>query len=257
MLDEIKITKAIIDSYLEDFKKYIESDTIICGAGPAGLSAGYYLAKAGIKVVILEKNLRPGGGLTGGGMMFNKIVVDEEGKKILEEFGIGFSEYEKGYYVACALETLGALVYQTIKKGAKIFNLITVEDLLFHNEKVSGVVINWTAVGLADLHIDPMTMRSKFVVDATGHGCELVKILERKMGKVLFTHTGGIIGEKLMNAEVGEKFAIENTKEVYHNLFVCGMAVNAVFGGPRMGPVFSSMLISGKKVAEMIQEKLK
>ncbi|MCS7249956.1 MAG: sulfide-dependent adenosine diphosphate thiazole synthase [candidate division WOR-3 bacterium] len=257
MLDEIKITKAIIESYLKDFNKYLESDALICGAGPAGLSAGYYLAKAGVKVVILEKNLRPGGGLTGGGMMFNKIVVDEEGKEILTEFGVSCEKYEENYYVACALETLGALVYHTIKKGAKIFNLITVEDLLIHNEKVSGVVINWTSVILANLHIDPMTMRSKFVVDATGHGCELVKILEKKMGKVLFTTTGGIIGEKLMNAEMGEKFVIENTKEVYHNLFVCGMAVNAVFGGPRMGPIFSSMLLSGKKVAEIIKEKLK
>lgn len=256
MLDEIKITKAIVEGYLKDFNKYLESDVIICGAGPSGLSAGYYLAKAGTKVVILEKNLRPGGGLTGGGMMFNKIVVDEGGKEILEEFGVGYEKYEENYYVACALETLGALVYQTIKKGAKIFNLITVEDLLFYNEKVSGVVINWTAVGLANLHIDPVSMRSKFVVDATGHGCELVKILEKKMGKILFTPTGGIIGEKLMNAEIGEKFAVENTKEVYHNLFVCGMAVNSVFGGPRMGPIFSSMLLSGKKVAELIKKKL-
>lgn len=256
MLDEIKITKAIVESYLKDFNEYLESDVIICGAGPSGLSAGYYLAKMGVKVVILEKNLRPGGGLTGGGMMFNKIVVDEEGKKILEEFGINYKKYEDNYYVACALETLGALVYQTIKKGAKIFNLITVEDLLFHNEKVSGVVINWTAVNLANLHVDPVTMRAKFIVDATGHSCELVRILERKMGNVLFTPTGKIVGEKLMDAEKGERFTIENTKEAYHNLFVCGMAVNAVFGGPRMGPIFSSMLISGKKVAERIKEKL-
>lgn len=256
MLDETKITKAIIESYLKDFNQYLESDVIVCGAGPAGLVAGYYLAKTGAKVVILEKNLRPGGGLTGGGMMFNKIVVDKEGKGILEEFGINYEKYEDNYYVACALETLGALLYQTIKKGAKIFNLITVEDLLFHNEKVSGVVINWTAVSLADLHVDPMTMRAKFVVDATGHNCELVRILEKKMGNVLFTPTGKILGEKLMNAEKGEKFTIENTKEVYSNLFVCGMAVNAVFGGPRMGPVFSSMLLSGKKVAEIIKEKL-
>ncbi|MEM2175145.1 MAG: sulfide-dependent adenosine diphosphate thiazole synthase [Candidatus Micrarchaeia archaeon] len=256
MLDEIKITKAIIETYLKDFNKYLESDVIVCGAGPSGLTAGYYLAKFGVKVVILEKYLRPGGGLTGGGMMFNKIVVDEEGKKILEEFRIGYEKYEENYYVACALETLGALVYQTIKKGAKIFNLITVEDLLFHNEKISGVVINWTAVNLANLHIDPMAMHSQFVVDATGHNCELVRILEKKMGDVLFTSTGRIIGEKLMNAEKGERFTVENTKEVYHNLFVCGMAVNAVFGGPRMGPIFSSMLLSGKKVAEIIKEKL-
>ncbi|MEO0087944.1 MAG: sulfide-dependent adenosine diphosphate thiazole synthase [candidate division WOR-3 bacterium] len=257
MLDEIKITKAIVESYLKEFNRYLESDVIICGAGPSGLAAGYYLAKSGAKVVILEKHLRPGGGLTGGGMMFNKIVVDEEGKEILKELGINYEKYEENYYVACALETLGALVYHTIKKGARIFNLIMVEDLLFRNGKISGVVINWTAVNLANLHVDPMTMRSHFVVDATGHNCELVRILEKKIGNVLFTSTGKIIGEKLMNAEEGEKFTIENTKEVYHNLFVCGMAVNAVFGGPRMGPIFSSMLISGKKVAELIKERLK
>jgi ribulose 1,5-bisphosphate synthetase/thiazole synthase len=30
------------------------------------------------------------------------------------------------------------------------------------------------------------------------------------------------------------------------------MAANASFGGPRMGPIFGGMLISGKKVAETI-----
>jgi thiamine thiazole synthase len=257
MVDEIKITQAIIESYLNDFKRYLECEVIICGAGPSGLTAGYYLAKDGVKTVILEKNLRPGGGLTGGGMMFNKIVVDEKGKEILSDLGINYQKYQEGCYVACALETLGALVYQTIKAGAKIFNLITVEDLLFHKEVISGVVINWTAVNMANLHVDPMTMRSKYVVDATGHACEIVRILEKKMGKVLFTATGGIIGEKLMDAESGERFVVENTKEAYHHLYVCGMAVNSVFGGPRMGPIFSGMFLSGKKVAELIKTQLK
>jgi len=30
------------------------------------------------------------------------------------------------------------------------------------------------------------------------------------------------------------------------------MAANAAFGGPKMGPVFGGMLLSGKKVAELI-----
>jgi phytoene dehydrogenase-like protein len=38
-------------------------DVIIIGSGPNGLAAGAYLAKAGLKVLILEKRLEAGGGL--------------------------------------------------------------------------------------------------------------------------------------------------------------------------------------------------
>src|SRR3972149_11271980 len=38
-------------------------DVVIIGAGPNGLVAGAYLAKAGLRVLILEKRLESGGGL--------------------------------------------------------------------------------------------------------------------------------------------------------------------------------------------------
>jgi ribose 1,5-bisphosphate isomerase len=40
-------------------------------------------------------------------------------------------------------------------------------------------------------------------------------------------------------------------------LYVCGMASSAVGGTPRMGPIFGGMLLSGKKVAEAIINRLK
>jgi thiamine thiazole synthase len=43
--------------------------------------------------------------------------------------------------------------------------------------------------------------------------------------------------------------------EAYPGLWVAGMAVCATFGGPRMGPIFGGMLLSGKRVAELILEK--
>jgi len=36
-----------------------------------------------------------------------------------------------------------------------------------------------------------------------------------------------------------------------------GSAATAVFGGPRMGPIFGGMLLSGKKVAELVMAKIR
>jgi thiamine thiazole synthase len=257
MLNETTISKAIIETYLKDLLEYIESDVIIGGAGPSGLCAGYYLAKNGIKTVLFESALKLGGGMPGGGMMFNKIVVQKQGLEILEEFGIRYKEYESGYYVADSLEATACLTDKAIKQGLKIFNLLKIEDVMIKDDKVCGVVVNWTSVDLANLHIDPLTFKSKAVIDATGHPCEIVHIVEKKSGGRLLTTSGKIEGEKSMWAEVAENMTIKNTREVYPGLYVCGMAANAVFGGPRMGPIFGGMLLSGKKVAEILIKRLK
>ncbi len=254
-LDEIKISKAIVELYFKDLMDSLESDVIIVGGGPSGLTAAYYLSKGGKKVVLLERALKIGGGMPGGGIMFNKIVVQESSKFILDEFEIDYTEYDKGYYVASSVEATAQLTSKAVKAGAKIFNLIMVEDVMIRGEEITGAVINWTAVEMAHLHIDPITMRSKYLIDATGHDTEIVKIVERKTEGRLLTPTGRIMGEKSMWADVAENIIEENTREVYPNLFVCGMAANATFGSPRMGPVFGGMLLSGKKVADLILNK--
>ncbi|HLZ19750.1 MAG TPA: hypothetical protein VKO67_09065, partial [Smithellaceae bacterium] len=82
------------------------------------------------------------------------------------------------------------------------------------------------------------------------------EVLVRKMGVRLNTSTGGIVGEKSMEAGLGEMQTVENTREVYPGLYVSGMAANAVYGGYRMGPVFGGMLLSGRKAAEEILARL-
>ncbi|HPC48321.1 MAG TPA: FAD-dependent oxidoreductase, partial [Deltaproteobacteria bacterium] len=61
MLDEAAITRAIVSSYIDKFLGCLEIDVAIVGAGPAGLAAGYHLARAGRKVAIFEKKLSIGG----------------------------------------------------------------------------------------------------------------------------------------------------------------------------------------------------
>ena len=256
-MDEVTISRAITETFLKEFLEAMDVDVAIAGAGPSGLIAAYYLAKGGAKTAVFERQLRVGGGMPGGGMMFNRIVLQEEGKRILDEFGVRTKEYEEGYYVADALETISTLCSKAIKAGARIFNLISVEDVMVREgDRITGLVLNWSAVSLAKLHVDPLTIRAKLVIDATGHESEVCHIVVRKIGANLRTATGGVVGEKSMWAEKGEKEIIENTREVYPGLIVAGMAANAAFGSPRMGAIFGGMLLSGKRAAQLAQDIL-
>ena len=127
---------------------------------------------------------------------------------------------------------------------------------MVRENRVCGLVINWTAVDMAGLHVDPLAIRAQYVVDATGHATEVMKVIERKVGLALLTETGRVAGEKSMWAEVAEENTLKNTKEAFPGVFVTGMAANATFGSYRMGPIFGGMLLSGEKVAGLINEKL-
>ncbi len=168
-IDDIKVSKAIIESYKDKLIKALDVDVAIVGAGPAGMACGYYLAKAGKKVVLFERKLSVGGGMWGGGIMFNEIVVQEKAKKILEEFNVRTRVYEPGYYLADSIECVSTICSKAVKAGLKIFNLLSAEDVMIRKNRICGLVLNWTAVEIANLHVDPITMRAKFVIDATGH----------------------------------------------------------------------------------------
>ena len=105
-LNEVTITRAIVETYTKKFLAHIDVDVAVVGGGPAGLVAAYYLAKAGKKVALYERKLSIGGGMWGGGMMFNEIVVQEEAREILDLFGVRTELYEPGYYTADAIEAV-------------------------------------------------------------------------------------------------------------------------------------------------------
>lgn len=255
-LDETIITRAIIDEFSKVFMDYIEVDVALVGGGPANLVAAKYLGEAGLKTILFEKKLSIGGGMWGGGMMFPRIVVQEDAKHILDDFGINYHEYEKGYYVASSVESVGKLICGATDAGTEIFNLIDVEDVMIReNDAVCGLVINWGAVSTMRLHVDPLAIRAKVVIDGTGHDAGICSTVQRKIPGTDIKLD--VIGEKPMWADVGERILMETTREVYPGLIVTGMAANAVAGAPRMGPVFGGMMLSGKKAAEIAIEKLK
>ncbi len=251
-LNEVTITRAIIDRFSQKFMDYTEIDTAIVGGGPSGLVAAYFLAKAGRKAAIFERKLSIGGGMWGGGMMFNEIVVQEEAKEILERFDITIREYEPGYYTADAIECVTTIASQAMKAGAKIFNCMSVEDVMIREGQITGLVLSWSPVEMAGLHVDPLSIAADHVIEATGHAMEVLRVIEKKADVTFNTETGKLIGERSMWAERAERLTLEHTREICPGVFVCGMAANAAFGGPRMGPIFGGMLLSGRKVAELI-----
>lgn len=250
-LDETTITRCILKKFTEDFLESLDLDVSVVGGGPAGLTASIFLAKARRRVAIFERHPYCGGGLLSGGMLLPRVVVTDKTRPLLRELGASPLEIEKGCYVVDSVELASKLTSKTVDSGARIWNNAVVEDVVIRKGKVEGVVINWTAVKLARLHVDPLTIKSKVVIDATGHDAEVARIVERKIGARLPTKTGGVVGEKSMWTEVGEKEILDNAREIYPGLVMAGIAANAVFGSPRMGAIFDGMLLSGKRAAEV------
>lgn len=251
------VTRGIVDLYFQKLQKALDVDVVLVGGGPSALVAGYYLRKYGYLVTIFERKLAPGGGMWGGAMMFNEIVVQEEARPILDEFNITYRPYADQCYTLDSVHATAALIYKSTAAGVIIFNCTSVEDVVFKDGRVAGVVLNWAPVHRLQMHVDPLVIMSRVVVDATGHDCDVARTLERKNNVQLFTSTGKVVGERSLSIEEAERTTVENTKEIYPGLFVCGMAANGVSGGFRMGPIFGGMLLSGKKVAQLIDEHLK
>ena len=255
-LDEIRVTRLIVESYARKLCAAADVDVAVAGGGPAGLTAACYLARRGYRVVLFERKLSPGGGMPGGGMMFNEIVVQDAGKAILDDMGITSEDAGDGYWRADAVHAVSALIYQATRAGATILNCISVEDVMLQAGRVTGLVIQWSPVEMAGLHVDPLTIRARAVVEATGHPAEVAHVLVNKAQVKLDTPSGGIEGERPMDADPGEAAIIANTREIYPGCYVAGMVANAVYGAPRMGPIFGGMLLSGKKCADLIAADL-
>ncbi|MGI0010361.1 MAG: sulfide-dependent adenosine diphosphate thiazole synthase [Nitrosopumilaceae archaeon] len=250
---EVEITRAIANEFHDVLINYAESDVIIIGAGPAGLTAGRELAMMGFKTLIIEQNNYLGGGYWLGGYMMNPVTVRAPAQKIWDELGIPYKKVAEGLYLTPGPHAVSKLIAAACDAGVKFLNLTKFDDLVLKSGRVSGVVVNWMPVSALPRNItcvDPIALESKMVIDASGHDSVAVKrLVDRKM-----------VDWKGMNpmwVDDGENRVVHKTGEVYPGLVVAGMSVTETFGIARMGPTYGSMLLSGKKAAEVTAVKIK
>jgi len=250
-LDEVTISRAILDTHLAVLREQMATDVAVVGAGPSGLTCAAILADCGIRVTVIEKKLSIGGGMWGGGMMFPRIVVQDDALPLLDRFGIRHTEYEPGYHVAGSIEAVSKLTAAACTAGAEFLTLTTVEDVMIRGDgRVGGLVINWTPVEMSGLHVDPLTLSCRYAVDATGHDAVLARLVQTKGGDLM------VRGESYMWADRAESAVVDHTAEIHPGLVAAGMAANAVAGEHRMGPIFGGMLRSGARAAEILIEAL-
>ncbi len=253
---EAHVSAAILDRYFEKLRSHLTVDVAVVGAGPSGLLAARELARGGRKVAVFERRLAPGGGTWGGGMLMNEVVLEEDVLGVLDELGVAHSPCGRGSHTADSVAFAAALIHGACRAGVCIFNGIGVDDIVFRDGRVAGVVIQWSAVSKLQMHVDPLVVTAGAVLDGTGHPSEIAQMAARKAGIRLETPSGGVMGEKPVWIEQGEPETVANTKCLCPGLYVSGMAANNASGGFRMGPIFGGMLQSGLKVARLIEEEL-
>ena len=166
--------------------------------------------------------------------------------------GIRSKRGQDGLYAVDAIELAAGLCWNAVQAGVTLLNLTTVEDLCVCEERVTGVVINRTMIADA-LPVDPIVLSAKAVLDGTGHAAVLVHALRKRR---LLTNVTAELGEGPMDATLGEQFVVDHAGEIFPGLWIAGMSVSATLGGPRMGPIFGGMLLSGKRVAQLIAAAL-
>ena len=250
--EEIDVSRAILDAYHAKFAKALRSDVVIVGAGPSGLVAAWRLAETGLRAVVLEKRLSPGGGIWGGSLGMNEVVVQKEALSILDEAAVRYQPSGRLFTVD-AMELASALCLKVLRAGAILLNLMTVEDVCIRSGRVTGVVANRSLLG-DSLPIDPIVFSARAAIDATGHEAALINCLLCR--GLLKDSAGRLPGEGPMDAPAGERFVADHVTELYPGLWTTGMSVCASQGGPRMGPIFGGMLLSGARVADRLARTL-
>ena len=112
-------------------------------------------------------------------MGLNDVAFQEEAVPILRELEIRHERRFEGLFMTDAVELAAALCLRALQAGAVMLNLMTLEDVCVHKDRVTGAVVNRTGIS-GVYHVDPLTFSAKAVLDATGHEAAVVEHLRRR-----------------------------------------------------------------------------
>ena len=127
---EVEITRAIAEEFYSVLQERAESDVIIIGAGPAGLTAARELSLMGYKILVIEQNNYLGGGYWLGGYMMNPVTVRAPAQKIWDELGIPYKKVGEGLYLTPGPHAVSKLIAAACDAGVKFLNLTKFDDLV-------------------------------------------------------------------------------------------------------------------------------
>ncbi|GME83156.1 unnamed protein product [Ambrosiozyma monospora] len=244
--------------YFADLDKYAESDVVIVGAGSAGLSAAYVLAKArpDLKIAIIESNVAVGGGCFLGGQLFSAMVLRKPADQFIEDLGLEYEDEGNFIVVKHAALFITTLCSKVLAlPNVKLFNATCVEDLITRKDaagstRIAGVVTNWTLVSMHhddQSCMDPNTINSKVIISCTGHDGPMGAFCVKRLASL------GLLKRNAMGAldmNKAEDAIVKNTREVFPGLICAGMELSECDSHNRMGPTFGAMVLSGVKAAE-------
>ncbi|KAF8589862.1 Thi4-domain-containing protein [Ramaria rubella] len=258
-IEEAQVSRAMIKRYFEAMYDRAVSDVVIVGAGSAGLSCAYQLAKSSpnLKITIIEASVAPGGGAWLGGQLMSAMVVRKPADRFLTELGVPFDD-EGNFCVVkhAALFTSTLLSKVLAFPNVTMFNATAVEDLIVlpdplgSGQRIGGVVTNWTLVALNHMTqscMDPNVMTAPVVIAATGHDGPMGAFCAKRLV------SSGLLKElgemRALDMNRAEPAIVNRTREVQPGLIMTGMELSEYDGSNRMGPTFGAMMASGIKAA--------
>ncbi|QRV73323.1 hypothetical protein RhiJN_01337 [Ceratobasidium sp. AG-Ba] len=237
-IKEAQVSRAMTKRYFEDMYDRAVSDVVIVGAGSAGLSCAYHLAKSSpdLKITIIEAGVAPGGGAWLGGQLMTAMVVRKPADRFLTELGVPFED--EGPYVV-------------VRHAAMFTSTVLSKVLAFPNDgRVAGVVTNYTLVALnhhTQSCMDPQVITAPVIISATGHDGPMGAFCAKRLVSTgLLKELGDM---RCLDMNRSEPAIVNGTREVHPGLIMTGMELSEHDGANRMGPTFGAMMASGIKAA--------